>query len=249
MWNRKIDLIYLMLMLRVENTFTTCPDSNWSLRNGICYLADAAVTRSWDGAVQWCIDRSSLLVYPKTPTEKNNVFNIFTEKGIGSSWIGLDDKQTEGVYVWQDSSVLQPAEEGWKPGSPDQWTFDEDCIELWPDGWNDATCGWPKNVICQVSEVAPTTVTESTTIIQTTTVIQDPPANGRKYCMRYKPCLGGAISSFPDEKSLIRCGSKCLQFVGCCAYFFNSTISTCEIQHINGAGYIDIMDRMFFDVC
>ena len=79
--------------------------------------------------------------------------------------------------------------------------------------------------------------------------ISDPPANGRKYCMRDKPCLGGAISSFPDEKSLIRCGSKCLQFVGCCAYFFNSTISTCEIQHINGAGYIDIMDRMFFDVC
>jgi len=38
-------------------------------------------------------------------------------KGIGSSWIGLDDKQNEGTYVWQDSTVLQPSEEGWNSGN------------------------------------------------------------------------------------------------------------------------------------
>ncbi|CAC5418502.1 unnamed protein product [Mytilus coruscus] len=186
------------------------------------------------------------------------MINKLAGKGIGSSWIGLDDKQTEGKYVWQDSSVLQPAEEGWIPGSPDQSTFDEDCTELWPTGWNDATCGWPKNVICQVGEVGPTTdpettsittVVETTTILQTTTGVQDPPANGRKYCMRYKTCLGGAISPSPDDKSSIRCGSKCLQFVGCCAYFFNSTISTCEIQYKSGTVHEYTMDHMFFDVC
>ncbi|CAG2211540.1 unnamed protein product [Mytilus edulis] len=95
-----------------------------------------------------------------------------------------------------------------------------------------------------------TTEAESTTTLQTTTFIQaDPLVNGRKYCMRYKTCLGGAISSSPDDKFLIRCASKCLQFVGCCAFFFNSTISTCEIQYKYGAGYMDNMDRMFFDVC
>lgn len=59
--------------------FIACPDSNWSLRDGICYLADAAVTRNWDDAVQWCIGRNSLLVYPKTLSEKNNVLDILTE--------------------------------------------------------------------------------------------------------------------------------------------------------------------------
>jgi len=38
-------------------------------------------------------------------------------KGIGSSWIGLDDKQNEGTYVWQDSTVLQPSEGGWNSGN------------------------------------------------------------------------------------------------------------------------------------
>ncbi|VDI53765.1 mannose receptor, C type [Mytilus galloprovincialis] len=260
MTGRKIVYTYMLLILRVENTFTACPDSNWSLRDGVCYLADTAVTRNWDDAVQWCIGRNSLLVYPKTLTEKSNVLDILTEKGIGSCWIGLDDKQTEGVYVWQDSSVLQPDEEGWIPGNPDQISFGEDCTELWPNqGWNDATCDWEKNVICQVKEVVPTTnpettsittEAESTTTLQTTTFIQaDPLVNGRKYCMRFKTCLGGAISSSPDDKFLIRCASKCLQFVGCCAFFFNSTISTCEIQYKYGAGYMDTMDRMFFDVC
>lgn len=38
-------------------------------------------------------------------------------------------------------------------GNPDQISFGEDCTELWPNqGWNDATCDWEKNVICQVKE-------------------------------------------------------------------------------------------------
>jgi hypothetical protein len=41
----------------------------------------------------------------------------YFSKGIGSSWIGLDDKQEEGTYVWQDSTVLQPSEEGWNSGN------------------------------------------------------------------------------------------------------------------------------------
>ena len=41
----------------------------------------------------------------------------YFSKGIGSSWIGLDDKQKEGTYVWQDSTGLQPSEEGWNSGN------------------------------------------------------------------------------------------------------------------------------------
>lgn len=30
--------------------------------------------------------------------------------------------------------------------------YSEDCVELWPQGWNDVQCTWAKNVICQVKE-------------------------------------------------------------------------------------------------
>jgi len=40
----------------------------------------------------------------------------YCSKGIGSCWIGLDDKQKEGTFVWQDTTILQPSEIDWITG-------------------------------------------------------------------------------------------------------------------------------------
>jgi hypothetical protein len=59
-----------------EKKFSACPSNEWLLKDGICYLADSTISKPWDDAVLWCIARNSLLVYPKTNTEKNVLINI-----------------------------------------------------------------------------------------------------------------------------------------------------------------------------
>ena len=62
--------------LIIWNTFSACPSSEWILNGGICYLADEAVSRSWDDAVLYCIAINSLLVHPKTYVEKDFVYSL-----------------------------------------------------------------------------------------------------------------------------------------------------------------------------
>ena len=62
--------------LIIWNTFSACPSSEWILNGGICYLADKAVSRSWDDAVLYCIAINSLLVHPKTNVEKDFVYSL-----------------------------------------------------------------------------------------------------------------------------------------------------------------------------
>ncbi|KAH3713081.1 C-type lectin domain family 17, member A-like isoform X2 [Dreissena polymorpha] len=63
--------------------------------------------------------------------------------------IGLNDLAEEGQWVWSHS--LRHAEfTKWTPGEPDNWTNDENCAQLRPDGdWNDIPCSQLKNYICE----------------------------------------------------------------------------------------------------
>jgi hypothetical protein len=79
-------------------------------------------------------------------------------------WIGGNDIETEGVYVWESSALTFPPTDAaalsysnWKEGEPNDtpgWyeaTDTEDCVEINLDSgqWNDRTCGYAQAYVCE----------------------------------------------------------------------------------------------------
>ena len=59
------------------------------------------------------------------------------------TWIGINDMQTEGTWVWSDGSTVGYT--NWAPGEPNSYEGDEDCAIFWSGGeywkWYDAYGG------------------------------------------------------------------------------------------------------------
>lgn len=71
---------------------------------------------------------------------------VWTEAagGEGDYWIGLNDQDTEGTYVWSDGTPLGSFAH-WAPAAPNNGDgeVEEDCVEMieGEDGhWNDRDC-------------------------------------------------------------------------------------------------------------
>ena len=56
-------------------------------------------------------------------------------------WIGLNDIDNEGTYMWVDGTALSYTQ--WSPGEPSNGDgiINEDCTSVYSNGyWNDAPC-------------------------------------------------------------------------------------------------------------
>ena len=61
---------------------------------------------SWENARQKCIERGGDLASIGTPVELEIVKNSFGVSAAGLSiWVGLNDKATEGHFVWSDGTI------------------------------------------------------------------------------------------------------------------------------------------------
>lgn len=70
-----------------------------------------------------------------------------------SAWTGLNDKDTEGRYVW-DHSNASVSITNWYPGDPsldsDTSASKRDCIDMLKTGqWNDRPCSHLTSFICE----------------------------------------------------------------------------------------------------
>ena len=96
-----------------------------------------------------------------------------------ASWIGAEDRATEGEFVWQDGSAASDAP--WQPGEPNSWKgLNEDCAMLarWRApwlffGWKlvDVPCEKTLRFVCQIdsldaNEMATVTSKEATNATQ-----------------------------------------------------------------------------------
>ncbi len=66
-------------------------------------------------------------------------------------WIGLNDLDTEGTFVWEDNTPLGFT--SWKPGDPNNMWNLEHCVEVNYEQrgyWNDIGCGDLKTFACKL---------------------------------------------------------------------------------------------------
>jgi hypothetical protein len=114
------------------------------LSSGKTYrFCDVALTRTQ--AVNSCSGDGSHLVKIETSTENSWIASNLA--GL-DRWTGLTDMAAEGVWRWQDGSLLG-SYRNWSPGEPNGGSS-ENCMMMWVGGaWNDLNCTWTLPFICE----------------------------------------------------------------------------------------------------
>ena len=108
--------------------------------------------------------------------------NTFLTSLVGSedAWIGLNDKTTEGTYLWSDGSALGTYI-NWKDNQPNSDSAvreNQDCVKIEGDNngvWDDVLCTKSLISVCESSVPSSTTVPTSTCTTPTTTTVTTTP--------------------------------------------------------------------------
>ncbi|KAL6467122.1 hypothetical protein MHYP_G00249260 [Metynnis hypsauchen] len=105
----------------------------------------------WSESRQDCTQRGAHLVIINSREEQN--FVEILRRGQ-TAWIGLTDRETEGVWKWVDGSALTT--KFWGHSEPNSNAGDEDCVVTgeWPDpvnNWADYPCNDRFVGICEKS--------------------------------------------------------------------------------------------------
>jgi hypothetical protein len=122
--------------------YFSCPAATWTQAREHCASAGLALARIGDMAENDAL-RAAL--------------------GSGTHWIGLNDRDTEGSFVWTDASA--PSFTSWAASDPDGGAA-QDCVELSADGsWNDRSCDDSVPFVCELSgKLTDDTLPDATTI-------------------------------------------------------------------------------------
>ncbi|XP_072486156.1 C-type lectin domain family 4 member F-like [Notamacropus eugenii] len=133
----------------------TLLSEDWKLHDGNIYYFSSE-KKSWEEAQQSCVSKNSNLT--SVTSKKEQAFLSRTAKT--THWIGLTDKDSEGIWHWVDGNPYNQSENKrfWKDNQPDNWDqgigSTEDCVHLIPGdlrSWNDANCSLKENWICKIS--------------------------------------------------------------------------------------------------
>ncbi|XP_039107530.1 CD209 antigen isoform X2 [Hyaena hyaena] len=120
-----------------------CP-WNWEFFQGSCYFF-SQTQNIWKESITACQSMRAQLVIINS-TEEQKFLKAWNSKNNQRVWIGLSDHHNEGSWRWLDNTPLQLS--FWKEGEPNNHG-DEDCVELYSDGWNDNRCSTENFWICK----------------------------------------------------------------------------------------------------
>ncbi|XP_067281618.1 CD209 antigen-like protein E [Pseudorasbora parva] len=133
---------------------------HWIHSGGKCYYF-STVKMNWTQSRDHCVSLGGHLVIINSQAEQD----FLTSKVKVTHWIGLNDLETEGHWVWVNNQPLNDSVEFWIKREngvrePDNWTKDhpagEDCASLGhaageTDFWTDAFCFQKKNFVCEAA--------------------------------------------------------------------------------------------------
>ncbi|XP_058241003.1 CD209 antigen-like protein C [Hemibagrus wyckioides] len=130
-----------------ENEFRRLSKLGWIYFNSnIYYISDEEKT--WNESRQDCRQREADLVIINSTEEQKFIAKQLDWR---RAWIGLTDRDTEGVWKWVDNTPLTTAY--WDEGQPNNEHNQEDCAEImgFPETkpWNDRNCSDSKLWVCE----------------------------------------------------------------------------------------------------
>ncbi|XP_055075364.2 C-type lectin domain family 4 member F-like [Misgurnus anguillicaudatus] len=111
--------------------------------------------QNWSSSRAVCVSMGADLVTITSQKEQDFLVSKIKE----THWIGLNDQETEGRWVWVNNKTLEETRvEFWFKKEPDNWKVmdpsGENCASLGDSignvhTWFDGSCKEPKRFICQ----------------------------------------------------------------------------------------------------
>ncbi|XP_078579149.1 hepatic lectin-like isoform X1 [Branchiostoma floridae x Branchiostoma japonicum] len=127
-------------------------------RGGSYYKLFRTTKKNQASAQETCEADGGNLVSIKTSSLNNFLLGLMPDRV--NYWIGLNDKDSEGTWMWEDGSRLKSCDfTNWAPYEPnDNYGAygGQDCIHLWAGSsfkWDDDECWKGKYFICQIGEL------------------------------------------------------------------------------------------------
>uniref|UniRef100_A0A7N9AK97 Type-2 ice-structuring protein-like n=1 Tax=Mastacembelus armatus TaxID=205130 RepID=A0A7N9AK97_9TELE len=122
---------------------------DWDPINFRCFkYVPKAMT--WADAQKNCLLQNGWLASVRDAKEYAAIQKVITDaKGTGLIWLGGHDLTQEGKWKWIDGTPFTYTK--WRPGQPDNWQGNEDCLHLNAEGkwfWNDLDCQTPLPSVC-----------------------------------------------------------------------------------------------------
>ncbi|XP_030054773.1 collectin-11 isoform X3 [Microcaecilia unicolor] len=100
-------------------------------------------------AQSYCQGRGGTLSMPKDETTNNLIASYITQAALSRVFIGINDLEKEGQFVYSDRSPMQTFNK-WRSGEPNNAYDEEDCVEMVAlGGWNDVSCHLTMYFICE----------------------------------------------------------------------------------------------------
>ncbi|CAL1538295.1 unnamed protein product, partial [Lymnaea stagnalis] len=123
--------------------------------DGICtYIPSQA--DSYINASDSCKVHGGVLVTMKTSLKQQLVADALNKRPVWNNWlwIGLDDMQQEGTFIWSDGATCTVDEQNllFYGGKPSPRTREEDCAVLSKSTFlvNDVICTYKYSYICEI---------------------------------------------------------------------------------------------------
>jgi hypothetical protein len=116
---------------------------------GHTYLFCYNVPLPWAQARNACMAAGMRMTSIQSDSENTWIYNTGAnyQDPVSSWWIGFNDRDTEGVWVWEDGSTGNYTQ--WAPNEPND-AGGEDCGSLQDDEtWADLPCEWADPYVCE----------------------------------------------------------------------------------------------------
>ncbi|XP_026874774.2 C-type lectin domain family 6 member A-like [Electrophorus electricus] len=156
-------------LLMKEDNATGCKkygfcEEGWKSLGVKCYYF-STVKLNWTQSQDHCVEKGGYLVIITSQTEQDVISTHIWE----NHWIGLNDMQTEGIWMWVNNEPLNATGVTfWHHHvtgqyEPDDWKIEdpsgEDCASLgngisYINNWFDASCRKLKQFVCEKENIS-----------------------------------------------------------------------------------------------